>query len=250
MDALIKEKKWSRFLIEEEIKDDKDSKLGDYFTIKRGIATGNNKFFIFPKEELISLGLPIEEFKPILPSPRYLEQDIIQPYDNGNPKLNVELFVLDSKLSLPEIAVCYPVLYNYLQKGMEAEIHEGHLCKARKIWYSQENRVPRKFYCTYIGRKSNSGKNPFRFISNHSNAIANNSYLFLYPKPELEALISENESFQDDIAEIMNRITEHAMIREGRVYGGGMYKLEPKELANVPACELTDAIKKLAKPVK
>ena len=37
------------------------------------------------------------------------------------------------------------------------------------------------------------------------------------------------------------------MLAEGRVYGGGLHKLEPKELANVPATELAGRLSETAK---
>ena len=37
------------------------------------------------------------------------------------------------------------------------------------------------------------------------------------------------------------------LLGEGRVYGGGLYKLEPKELANVPATEVAELLPSLPK---
>ena len=42
--------------------------------------------------------------------------------------------------------------------------------------------------------------------------------------------------------EALNRITPDQLLGEGRVYGGGLHKLEPKELANVPVPELMDML--------
>lgn len=41
----------------------------------------------------------------------------------------------------------------------------------------------------------------------------------------------------------LNAIAGKAMLEEGRVYGGGMHKLEPKELSNVPVPDLLALIK-------
>ena len=39
-----------------------------------------------------------------------------------------------------------------------------------------------------------------------------------------------------------------AMLSEGRVYGGGLHKLEPKELANVPAAAIAELLPESARP--
>ena len=37
---------------------------------------------------------------------------------------------------------------------------------------------------------------------------------------------------------MLNRIDPEQLLGEGRVYGGGLHKLEPRELANVDAKEI------------
>ena len=80
-------------------------------------------------------------------------------------KLKNQLFVLDCKLSTDDIERNFPHLDLYLKEGIEQGVSKRYLCKSRKIWYSQENRVESKFYCTYIGRLDKKGRKaiPFYF---------------------------------------------------------------------------------------
>jgi adenine-specific DNA-methyltransferase len=93
-----------------------------------------------------------------------------------------------------------------------------------------------------MGRSDNNGKKSFRFILNHSKAIVANSYLILYPKPEVAAVIAKDPEMVAIFFEALNAITEKVMVDEGRMYGGGMYKLEPRELGNVSSPELLRSI--------
>lgn len=242
--VLAIEKKWTRFPLSGERKINNDPKLSDFFAVKRGIATGDNKFFILPREKIDSRNLPIGQFRPILPSPRYLNTTEVKADKNGFPDIENQLFVLDCKLSLDEVRQSYPELYVYLQEGIQAGVSERYLCKNRKIWYSQENRLESSFYCTYIGRSDTEGKKPFRFVLNRSKAIVANSYLILYPNAYLKKEIDQNQELNEQLLEALNHITGKAMLDEGRVYGGGMHKMEPKELANVPALEISRILEK------
>ncbi len=235
VNALKTENKWSRFPILNERIINSDVKLKDYFTIKRGIATGDNNYFILTKKEIIDSGLPLSEFQSILPSPRFLSDLVIEANNQGYPNIKEQLFVLNSNLSIEEIKLKYPSLYNYIEIGINKGVPDRYLCSKRKIWYSQESRNPSQFYCTYIGRSENGKKKTFRFIHNKSNAIVSNSFLILYPNNRLLQLLKDNENAGGLIAEELNNLSSALMIEEGRVYGGGMYKMEPKELANVDA---------------
>jgi hypothetical protein len=64
----------------------------------------------------------------------------------------------------------------------------------------------------------------------------------LYPKSSLKATLDNNPNLLKKVWQILNQISEPTLIDEGRVYGGGLHKLEPKELGNANAHQLVDAL--------
>jgi glutathione S-transferase len=116
------------------------------------------------RKEIAARDLPLELFRPILPSPRYLVENEILADADGYPLLDRQLFLLDTKLPEETIKERYPALYAYLEKGKADSVHERYLCRNRTPWYSQENRPSAPIVCTYLGRSNTKSGRPFRFI--------------------------------------------------------------------------------------
>ncbi len=240
--VLRDESKWTRFPAASTTRIVKEHRLGDFFSIKRGIATGDNHFFIMTRDQLISWGLSTEYFKPILPSPRHLINNEIRSDERGYPIIEPQLFLLSCNMPEHEVQEKHPNLWRYLQSG-KPDVASRYLCSHRSPWYSQEERPPSPFLCTYMCRQGREKDRPFRFILNYSQAIAANVYLALYPKRELSKAISNNPQLVRAIWNALNSISIEMMLEEGRVYGGGLHKLEPKELSNVSANTVADVLK-------
>lgn len=236
--------KWSRlpFAIPERIEDQIQPRLGDLFTVRRGLATGGNAFFILSPEQIVDLGLPREFFRPILPSPRNLSSEEIIADEQGNPIVDKPRFLLDCRLSQGEIEREHPTLWRYLMAGVESGVADAYLSRHRSPWYAQERRPAAPILCSYMGRPGADGRRPFRFFLNHSQATAANVYLMLYPKGPLMDLVREEPQRLRTVWHWLNALHAEALLGEGRVYGGGLHKLEPKELANLPVGSLTERL--------
>ena len=206
--------------------------LGDAFVIKRGLATGDNKFFIRPLAQFLQLGIPMEFLKPILPSPRSVRGLLIEGADDGFPLLDETLALFDCPIPEAELERRFPKVWELVQEGKSLGVHEGYLCKGRSPWYSQERREPPPLLCTYMGRPK-EGQPPFRIIRNTSRAVATNVYLLLYPQPWL-LKADHDGGLMDRIARVLQELRALDFTSEGRVYGGGLHKMEPKELARLP----------------
>jgi adenine-specific DNA-methyltransferase len=225
--------KWTRFpqkAVEASISD--SLTLAELFTIRRGLATGANGFFLMEREEARRLELPEAFLKPILPGPRYVNQQIVESEGDGFPALSPQRVLLDCRLPEQEVRERYPALWRYLESGREAGLTEGYLLQRRSPWWLQEQREPAPFLCTYMGRSA-EGRSPFRFLLNRSAAVVHNVYLMLYPKPTLQQWLAEAPGRDTELLERLNGLDKDTLMQEGRSYGGGLNKIEPKELGRL-----------------
>ena len=115
-EVLRHELKWTRFPLADARKRPSGSTLGDFFSVKRGLATGDNNFFVLTSERIAALELPMNFFVPILPSPRFLKVQEVKCDSEGIPMLNPRLFLLDCRLTPDLIEAQIPDALELLPK--------------------------------------------------------------------------------------------------------------------------------------
>lgn len=224
--------KW--LLFELNNRNDKDGyRLEDLFYITRGLATGNNDFFIVDENKILQEQLESNFLIPIIPSPRELKSSIIESDEQGLPNLKNRKYLISVDKKFDEIKDKYPFISKYLNDGITDGVNSGYLCKSRKVWYYQERRDPPLFIATYMGRGVSNSCGPIRFILNRSKAVATNSYICLYPKPFLEKLLKSDYNRVLELLDLLNSINKKEIENAGRSYGGGLQKIEPRELRSI-----------------
>ena len=94
-----------------------------------------------------------------------LPDDEVVADKRGNPVLERRSFLLDCQLEEDEVRQRYPKLWAYLEEGKAQGVPKRYLCRHRTPWYTQENRPPPPFLCTYLGRSDTRSGRPFRFMA-------------------------------------------------------------------------------------
>lgn len=233
-------KKWNKtFLYNNNVNNDEDTKIGTFFTVKRGIATGDNNFFVINKETVKSYDIPENFIMPVAPPPRKLKSNIYSLSQSEQEGL----FLISCSLPLDIIKNSHKGFYKYLCLGIKNEVNLKANCRNRELWYRCETREIAPILVSYMGR--DNGHSPIRFILNEAKATSTNSYLMLYPKNEYRHLF-KNPDIVKQTWIALSQIPKEMLMSYGRIYGGGLFKWEPKELASIPCPQLKELLKPLS----
>lgn len=238
-DSLNSEIKWNEAMLNKKIEvcdSLNESLIGSYFNIKRGVATGDNKFFIVDENVIKKYSIPSKAISSVIPPPRKLKTNIYSSYQANQD--NLYLITCDWTLSF--IQKHYHGFYEYLKYGENIGVNKRANCKNREIWYKCEFRKIAPIPVSYMGR--DNGTSVLRFILNEAHSTATNSYLMMYPKDEYLHLFRDKD-FTKKVWSILSLIPKEILLAYGRSYGGGLLKWEPKELESIPCPELRPLFK-------
>ena len=171
--ALAQEAKWTRFPVSAVRLKSTLPTISDFFTIKRGVATGDNSFFILSEATIKERGLPLECLTDFAKSalPRGRRNRGRQEWRSA---LRPAALLLDPDLPEDEIETRLPKLWAYLQEGRAKRLHEGYLCSHRPFGTRRKIAELRRSCAPTLECSDTKNGRPFRFILNNSKATVAN----------------------------------------------------------------------------
>lgn len=189
------------------------SPFAHYAKVSRGIATGDNDYFVFNQTRADMLAIPDRHLLPCLckaadaRKPFFTHANFMEARSKGG---NVLLF--DAKGYTDDGTK------SYLAEGVRLGVPTRHLPSKRKLWFSHEEREPAPIWVSVFHREG------LRFIRNEAGIKNLTTFHGVYP-----SLFSANKT---DLlfAYLLTDIAKEHFMQQRREYGNGLVKFEPNDL--------------------
>jgi adenine-specific DNA-methyltransferase len=192
--------------------------LAELASIRRGVATGCNRFFVVSEQIRRKRGLKRSSLLPCVTSPRLISGNELTAADLENMGDDVPRWLLNERDPAAEAGE--DAIGRFLRWGKRVhKAHRGYLANTRTPWYALEQRAQSPILFTYMNRDRG------RFIRNSAGAVPLNTFLIVEPGPGVDA---------DELwALLLSPHIERQVRQVRRNYGGGLWKVEPRELGQV-----------------
>jgi adenine-specific DNA-methyltransferase len=222
-ERLLEEKKWNHLLRHGHTETFPGFvALSELADTRRGIATGCNSFFHLTRSAANRIHLRAQNLTRCIGRALDVAGTIFTQQDFD------ELVVRDGRAYLFDMQTEPNEAESaYIAKGKSDKLHERYLCAARKgKWYAMERRPPSAIWAAVFGRGS------LRFIHNAAPIANLTTFHCIYPK-------HETPGFAPALTACLNsRLVQNRARRQHRVYGGGLLKVEPKDLLDMEIPDL------------
>ncbi len=189
------------------------SPFANYAKVSRGIATGDNDYFVFNQTRAHQLSIPDRHLLPCLckaadaPRPFFTHKHFAEARASGG---NVLLFDAKGYTDLGT--------RSYLDEGIRLGVPTRHLPSKRKLWYSHEEREPAPIWVSVFHRGG------LRFVRNEAGIKNLTTFHGVYP-----SLFSMNKT-GILFAYLLTDIAKELFMQQRREYGNGLVKFEPNDL--------------------
>lgn len=191
--------------------------LGDFAYAMRGIATGNNEFFLLNHETIKKFGIPKAYLTPAIGRTRDVTGDVIddKTFESLDKKGRPYYLLYIAKSQLEDLPKS---VRDYITYGEKLGVHKTPLILARKTWYQMERRDPPPIFFSYLGRRSS------RFIVNKAGVLPLNGFLCIYLKGNKKS----------DLNKLLKVINSKEVLKNlflvGKSYGSDAVKVEPRAI--------------------
>jgi adenine-specific DNA-methyltransferase len=197
------------------------AKLSDYARVRRGIATGDNSFFCLTQQQVDEWGIESEYLVPVVVGSKDIPENgvpLTREYWAERKASGARSWLL--WCHQPKSDLAGSNVLRYIEDGECRNLHERFNCRTRDPWYGVERVAPPDFFVTYMSRER------ARFVRNEIGARCMTSLLNVWANDALDP---------DALRPILEDPANAQILREfGRTYGGGLGKIEPNDLLELP----------------
>lgn len=185
-----------------------------YAKVTRGIATGANQYFTLSEQEVKAFHLPDDVLVPCICGAKDVKGEFLTSSQFEQMKQEDRKIYLFDATKEKERRL--PVA-NYLKLGERDNIHKRYLTSKRTPWYKLENRGVAPILVGVFNRTG------IKFVRNETGLLNLTCFHSIYPKYENIDLL---------FAYLISDVAKEILMKNQRIYGGGLSKFEPNDLNN------------------